>query len=148
MTYSNDKHYIIELSSPFACVGELIKDIVICGTPVSPFPRKVEVVLTIQGVASDVETARRTYQEVLPRHFDYLEEVLDGTDSYFGDKYSIADIAVSAQLTQLVFEVSSAYGDRCPALAQQTEAMEAHAGLVDNLATWQKNAEQAAIGVD
>ena len=99
-------------------------------------------------MASDVETARRTYQEVLPRHFDYLEEVLDGTDSYFGDKYSIADIAVSAQLTQLVFEVSSAYGDRCPALAQQTEAMEAHAGLVDNLATWQKNAEQAAIGVD
>ena len=90
------------------------------------------------GRESDLETARQTYQEVLPRHFDYLEGMLDGNDFFVGDKFSIADIAVGAQLTQLDLVVSSTYGDRWPALAKHTEAMKAHVGFVDNLASCQK----------
>jgi glutathione S-transferase len=88
--------------------------------------------------ASDVETARQTYQEILPRHFDYLEGMLDGKEYFVGDKCSIADFAVGAQLTQLDLVVSSAYADRWPALAKHTEAMKAHVGFVDNLASCQK----------
>jgi glutathione S-transferase len=90
------------------------------------------------GQDSDVETARRTYQEVLPSHFDYLEEMLDGKEFFVADKLSIADFAVGAQLTQLDLVVSAAHADRWPALANHTRAMKAHVGFVDNLATCQK----------
>jgi glutathione S-transferase len=90
------------------------------------------------GQASDVETARQTYQEVLPRHFDYLEGMLGGNDFFVSDRFSVADIAIGAQLTQLDLVVSSAYADRWPALAKHTEAMKMHAGFVDNLASCQK----------
>jgi hypothetical protein len=43
-------------------------DLFIYGPPVSP--------PAFSGQASEVETARRTYQEILPRHFDYLEGML------------------------------------------------------------------------
>jgi glutathione S-transferase len=90
------------------------------------------------GQASDVETARQTYQEVLPRHFDYLEGMLGGNDFFVSDRFSVADIAIGAQLTQLDLVVSSTYADRWPALAKHTEAMKMHAGFVDNLASCQK----------
>jgi glutathione S-transferase len=90
------------------------------------------------GQSSDFETARRTYQELLPSHFDYLEKMLGSKDFFVGDRMSIADIAVGAQLTQLDLVVSSAYGDRWLALAKHTEAMKTHVGFVDNLASCQK----------
>lgn len=90
------------------------------------------------GQASDIETARKTYQEVLPRRFDYLEGMLGDNEFFVGDKFSIADIAVGVQLTQLDLVVSSTYGDHWPALARHTQAMKAHAGFVDNLASCQK----------
>lgn len=46
--------------------------------------------------------------------------------------------AVGAQLTQLDLVVSSACADRWPALAKHAEAMKAHVGFVDNLASCQK----------
>jgi glutathione S-transferase len=90
------------------------------------------------GQASDVETARQTYQEVLPRHFDYLEGMLGGNDFFVSDRFSVADIAIGAQLTQLDLVVSSTYADRWPALAKHTEAMKMHAGFIDNLTSCQK----------
>jgi glutathione S-transferase len=90
------------------------------------------------GQASDIETATRTYQDVLPSHFDYLEKMLDGKEFFVADKLSVADFAVGAQLTQLDLVVSSVYADRWPALANHTQAMRAHPGLVDNLASCQK----------
>jgi glutathione S-transferase len=90
------------------------------------------------GQASDIETARQTYQQVLPRHFDYLEGMLGDNEFFVGNKFSIADIAVGVQLTQLDLVVSSTYRDHWPALARHTEAMKAHVGFVDNLASCQK----------
>lgn len=90
------------------------------------------------GEASDVSTARQTYTEVLPRHFDYLEGMLDGSEFFVGDRFSLADIAVGVQLTQLDLVVSTTYADRWPALAKHTEAMKAHIGFIENLASCQK----------
>jgi glutathione S-transferase len=90
------------------------------------------------GQDSDLETARETFQEVLPRHFDYLEGMLHSRAYFVGDKFSIADFAVGAQLTQLDLVVSSGYADRWPALVKHTEVMKAHVGFVDNLASCQK----------
>ena len=87
---------------------------------------------------SDVETARHTYQNDLPRLFDYLEGQLDGNEFFVGDRLSIADLSVGAQLTQLDLVVSSDYGDQWPALANHTKAMRAHLGFVDSLASCQK----------
>jgi glutathione S-transferase len=72
------------------------------------------------GQASDIETARKTFQEVLLRRFDYLEGVLGDNEFFVGDKFSIADIAVGVQLTQLDLVVSSTYGEHSPALARHT----------------------------
>ena len=91
----------------------------------------------LSGQASDLETAKKTYQEVLPGHFDYLEETLDGSEFFVGDKLSIADIAIGVQLCQLDLVVSSNYSDRWPALAKHTLVMKAHDGFVKNLATCQ-----------
>ena len=90
------------------------------------------------GQASDIDTARQTYQDVLPRHFDYLEEMLAGKEFFVANKLSIADFAVAAQLTQLDLVVSSDYSGRWPALANHTQAMKVHAGFIDNLASCQK----------
>ncbi|MGI9325650.1 MAG: glutathione S-transferase family protein [Pseudomonadales bacterium] len=90
------------------------------------------------GQESDLATARQTYQEVLPRHFDYLEAMLDRNEFFIGNRFSIADIAVGAQLTQLDLVVATSYGDRWPGLAKHTEAMKTHTGFVDNLASCQK----------
>jgi glutathione S-transferase len=54
-----------------------------------------------QGRESDVEAARRTFRERLPRHFDYLERALDGRRFLVADAVSIADIAVACAISQL-----------------------------------------------
>lgn len=87
------------------------------------------------GQESDIATARSTYQEVLPRHFDYLEGALDGNEFFVGDAFSLADIAVGAQMTQLDLVAGIVDEDRWPGLARHTLAMKAHPGFVDNLAT-------------
>lgn len=86
------------------------------------------------GKESDLETARHTYHEVLPRHFDYLEGALDGNEFFVGNQYSIADIAVGAQLTQLDLVVALPNATRWPGLAEHTQAIKRRAGFVENLA--------------
>ena len=64
--------------------------------------------------------------------------MLGGNDFFVSDRFSVADIAIGAQLTQLDLVVSSTYADRWPALATHTEAMKMHAGFIDNLTSCQK----------
>ncbi|MBO6557948.1 MAG: glutathione S-transferase family protein [Pseudomonadales bacterium] len=85
------------------------------------------------GQDSDLETARKTYQEELPRHFDYLEQTLDGNEFFVGDTFSLADIAVGVQMTQLDLVAGTVDDSRWPSLARHTQAMKAHPGFVDNL---------------
>ncbi len=90
------------------------------------------------GKESDLDTARKTWNEILPRHFDYLEGVLDGNEYFVGGAFSIADIAVGAQMTQLDLVAGTPDAGRWPGLVRHTQAMKARTGFVENLAVCQK----------
>ena len=90
------------------------------------------------GKESDLDTARKTYNEILPRRFDYLEAALHGREFFVGDKFSIADIAVGAQMTQLDLVAGTPDATRWPRLARHVEAMKSRPGFSDNLAACQK----------
>jgi glutathione S-transferase len=70
----------------------------------------------------DVETARKTYQEKLPRLLDYFEGELDGRDMLVGDALSIADIALACMLTQLTLVAGPVDTARWPGLARHHQA--------------------------
>ena len=87
----------------------------------------------IAGEESDVDTARKTWQETLPRHFDYLESELDGNAYFVGGRFSIADVAVGAQMTQLDLVAGPPDSGRWPALVRHTRAIKERAGFAENL---------------
>jgi len=85
------------------------------------------------GKDPDVSTARETWNEKLPKHFDYLESQLDGQQYFVADTFSIADIAVGAQMLQSCLIVGSFDAERWPALAAHVEMIEAHPAFKTNL---------------
>jgi len=91
----------------------------------------------LTGKESDLDTARQTYNEVLPKLFDYLEDALNGNDFFVGNKLSLADIAVGCQLTQLNLVVGLPDNNRWPGLAKHTEVMTNHPCIADNLSACQ-----------
>jgi len=90
------------------------------------------------GTESDIETAKKTWNEILPKHFDYLEGALDGKDFFVGDRFSIADIAVGAQMTQLDLAAGTPNAEKWPALVRHTKAMKLRPGFVENLVNCKK----------
>ena len=76
-----------------------------------------------QGKEPDLETARKTYAEKLPRVIDYLEGEMDGGRFLVGDVLSIADIALVCQLVQLELVAGRLDETRWPGVS----------GLVDRL---------------
>ena len=87
-----------------------------------------------QGKESDVATARTTFKERLPRHFDYLERSLDGGRFLVGDRLTIADIAVACSLSQLDLVAGPPDAARWPALMAHYAAVKELAGFSANLA--------------
>ena len=69
----------------------------------------------------DVATAKRTYNEKLPRLMDYLEGELGDREFLVGDAFSIADIALTCPLVQLELVAGALDAARWPALAAHTE---------------------------
>ena len=88
----------------------------------------------IAGKQSDVDTARKTFQEVLPSRFDYLEATLDGAAYFVGNQFSIADIAVGVQMTQLGLVAELPSSNRWPGLINHAEMIKSHPTFADNLA--------------
>ncbi len=86
------------------------------------------------GKESDIETAKKTWTEQLPKLFDYLEASLDGGDFFVGGRYSVADIAVGCQMTQMDLIVGLPDANKWPALVRHTEAMKTRPGFAENLA--------------
>jgi len=86
------------------------------------------------GKESDLDTARTTWNEKLPPLFDYLEATLDGNDFFVGNAFSVADIAVGCQLTQMDLVAGLPDAARWPGLVKHTEAMKARPGFAENLA--------------
>lgn len=79
----------------------------------------------MQGKPPEIDKARKTWAEDMPRLYDYLEQELAGREWLAGSSFSIADISVAVQLMQvtLVAEVDfaahwpllAAHHDRCRA---------------------------------
>lgn len=90
------------------------------------------------GKPSDLEKARKTWHEKLPPLFDYLEGVLDGGDYFVGGVFSLADIAIGCQMTQLDLIAGLPDASRWPSLVRHTEAMKARPGFRENLDTCAK----------
>jgi len=90
------------------------------------------------GKASDIETARQTYHEVLPKCFDYLETTLNGNEFFVGNRFSIADVAIGVQLTQMDIAVGLPDANRWPGLVKHCEAIKSRPGIAENLAACEK----------
>lgn len=91
-----------------------------------------------QGKEPDLETARTTWKEKLPPIWDYLEAQLDGGDYFLGDKLSIADISIAAQLMQTDLVAGSPDAAKWPGLTGFLNVMKAHAVFQGNLAVCSK----------
>lgn len=85
------------------------------------------------GKESDLDKARATWNETLPPIFDYLEKTLDGGDYFYGDSYSMADIAVGGQMTQMDLVAGLPDAGKWPALVKFAEAMKQRPGFKENL---------------
>lgn len=90
------------------------------------------------GKPSDLEKARATWNEKFPPLFDYLEGVLDGGDHFVGGQFSLADIAVGCQMTQVDLIAGLPDAGKWPALVRHTEAMKERPGFKENLAICSK----------
>lgn len=90
------------------------------------------------GGEPDMETARKTWNEKLPPLYDYLEGQLDGGKYFLGDKLSIADISIAAQLMQTDLIAGPPDAAKWPALVAFLNAMNAHDIFQRNLTACQK----------
>lgn len=86
-----------------------------------------------QGKESDIDVARETWHDKLPECFDYLESLLDGGPHFAGGEFSIADIAVSCQLTQLELVAGPPDANRWPSLVRHLETAKSRPSFQANL---------------
>lgn len=63
------------------------------------------------------ETAVQAALDKLPKHFDYLEKVLDGADYFVGNRLSAADLAFACQLINMQHGGEALDAGRWPGLA-------------------------------
>lgn len=80
----------------------------------------------IGGKEPDLATAAKTWNEKLPPIWDYLEQQLAGRSYFFGDSYTITDIAVAAQLFQTDLLAGSPDAAKWPALTAHYQGLKAH----------------------
>ncbi len=108
-----------------------------------------------QGKAPDVETAKATWHEKLPRLFDYLEEELEAAGAarpedarhLLGGALSIADVAVGVQLAQLEMVAGLPDVRRWPRAVTFAERTIARPSFAPNLAICRKIVkERVALG--
>jgi glutathione S-transferase len=86
----------------------------------------------------DLETARKTWNDKLPRVFDYLEGELLGKEFLIGDSLSIADIAVACQITNLELVAGLPDSTRWPTVVAHTERTRDRKSFAANLAICRK----------
>ena len=73
------------------------------------------------GQPPDLERARKTYHQDLPPLFDYLEGEIGEKQFLVGDRFSIADIALTAQLAGMRVTRVAIDANRWPRLAAYAE---------------------------
>ncbi len=82
----------------------------------------------------DVETARKTVSERLPRFFDYLEGEIAGREFFVADAFSIADLSVATQLINLELAIGFPGGGKWPGLEAHLERVKQRPSLASSLA--------------
>jgi glutathione S-transferase len=90
----------------------------------------------------DLETARTTVTERLPRYLDYLEKQLAGREYLVGDEFSIADLSVATQLIQLELAVGSSPTDGHSQVTALRERVKSRPSLTENLTRCRKVLKQ------
>jgi glutathione S-transferase len=98
-----------------------------------------------QGKEPDVETARKTYAEQLPRPLDYLEGEIGAGEWLVGDALSIADVSVACQLVQLELVAGPLDATRWPGVAGLVERMKKRESFAPCIAICRKIVKQAPI---
>ena len=68
-------------------------------------------------LANDVDEAKKTYAERLPRPLDYLESEVGSREFLVGDALSIADLSLACQLAQLELIAGPLDAARWPGVA-------------------------------
>ena len=99
-----------------------------------------------QGKPPDIETAKGTWREKLPRLFDYLEEELESAGAakpedarhLLGGALSIADVAIGVQLAQLEMVAGLPDVRRWPRAVTYAERLMARPSFAPNLAICRK----------
>jgi glutathione S-transferase len=86
----------------------------------------------------DIETARATATERLPRFLDYLEGEIHGRKFLVGDEFSIADLSVATQLINLELAVGLPDAGRYPGLAGLADRVKSRPSIASNLAICKK----------
>lgn len=90
------------------------------------------------GKEPDLDTARKTWREKLPRNLDYLEETLGDDEFLVGKQLSIADVALICQLTNLEVVAGRPDAARWPGIVAFIERVGARESLASNLAICRK----------
>jgi glutathione S-transferase len=98
-----------------------------------------------QGKEPDLDTARKTYAERLPRPLDYLEGEIGGGPFLVGDRLSIADIAVVCQLVQLELVAGALDAARWPGLASLVDRLAKRESFAPCIAICRKIVKQAPV---
>jgi len=98
-----------------------------------------------QGKAPDVETARKTYAEKLPRPLDYLENEIGEGGFLVGGALSIADISLACQLVQLELVAGPLDGARWPGVAGLVERLAKRPSFAPCIAICRKIVKQDPI---
>lgn len=76
-----------------------------------------------RGQPCDEVAVQSALQDKLPKHFDYLERVLDGADYFVGSRLSAADLAFACQLINMQHGGESLDAGRWPGLAALQERL-------------------------
>jgi glutathione S-transferase len=98
-----------------------------------------------QGKEPDVEAARKTYAEQLPRPLDYLESEIGGREFLVGDALSIADLSLACQLAQLELVAGPLDAARWPGVAGLVERLTKRESFTPCLSICRKIVKQDPI---
>ena len=98
-----------------------------------------------QGQEPDLETARKSYQERLPRPLDYLEGEFAGHEFIVGDTLSIADITLACHLAQLALVAGPLDATRWPNVAAHVARLCARPSFEPCLTISRKIVKQAPV---
>jgi len=98
-----------------------------------------------QGQEPDIDTARKTYAEKLPRPLDYLENEISGNEYLVAGTLSIADISLVCTLVQLELVAGPLDAGRWPGVAGLVERVSKRESLVPCIAICRKIVKQDPI---